>query len=207
MVTVRSRKPSSDESVLIEDIVQAFRILLTGRRNKFPENLVHARRVLSKVRSIFSNDATAEAFAYFCLNGAATAWILQTQLDMPEATAYRALKHLRATNIVTSALRVSKLKNSKGGPRPTIWAIQGATTEEISRALQLHYRMLSPKFRVAEQIAQTILDEYITPRRVGEISYREIVIKVKELRIPFSAPDIADLTANYLHEKGVKVWR
>jgi len=84
--------------------------------------------------------------------------------------------------------------------RLTAWAIQGAMAEEVSWALQLQYRMLSPKFRVAEEVAQTILDKYITPRRVGEISYREIVIKVRKLRIPFRAPDIADLAASYLND-------
>jgi hypothetical protein len=67
--------------------------------------------------------------------------------------------------------------------------------------------MLSPKFLVAEKAAQTILDEYITKRNVDEISYREIIIQVKELRIPFRTPDIADLAATYLNEKGIKVWR
>jgi hypothetical protein len=42
---------------------------------------------------------------------------------------------------------------------------------------------------------------------VDEISYREIIIQVKELRIPFRTPDIADLAATYLNEKGIKVWR
>ena len=67
--------------------------------------------------------------------------------------------------------------------------------------------MMSPKYRVAEEVAQTILDEYITPRNIWQISYKEIVIVVKELKIPFSTPDVADLAASYLHEKGVKVWR
>jgi hypothetical protein len=67
--------------------------------------------------------------------------------------------------------------------------------------------MLSPKFRVAEKVAQTIIDEYITKRNVFEISYREVVIKVKEMRIPFKTSDIATLAATYLHEMGVKVWR
>ena len=77
--------------------------------------------------------------------------------------------------------------------------------EVVSWALQIHYRMLSPKFRVAEEVAQTILDEYITPHRVGKISYREIVIKVRELRIPFRAPDIAELAASYLNDLGIKI--
>jgi hypothetical protein len=89
--------------------------------------------------------------------------------------------------------------------RLTAWAIQGAMAEEVSWALQLHYRMLSPKFRVAEEVAQTILDEYL--KRRDEISYREIVVKVRKLRIPFRAPDIADLAASYLNDLEIKVWR
>jgi len=77
--------------------------------------------------------------------------------------------------------------------------------EEVSWALQLRYRMLSPKFRVAEEVAQTILDEYL--QHQYEISYREMVIKVRELRIPFRAPDIADLAASYLNDLGINVWR
>jgi hypothetical protein len=51
------------------------------------------------------------------------------------------------------------------------------------------------------------MDEYVTKRNVIEISYKEIVIHVKELKIPFRTPDIANLAADYLHEKGIKVWR
>jgi hypothetical protein len=126
---------------------------------------------------------------------------------MPEPTAYRALKHLGSLKIIVPALKITKNRKSKGGPRPTIWAIEGASPEEVTEALRLHYRMLSPKYRVAEEVAQTIIDEYITPRQANEITYREIIIHVKELKIPFMASDVADLAASYLHEKGIKVWR
>jgi hypothetical protein len=126
---------------------------------------------------------------------------------MPEATVYRALKRLRAMGVVLPALKVSKVKRSKGGPRPTVWAIESASRDEVSNALKHHYRMLSPKFRIAEEVAQTILDEFIGKPEPLEINYREIMIHVRELKIPFKGPDIADLAAQYLHEKGIKVWR
>ena len=109
--------------------------------------------------------------------------------------------------VVVPAVKVPKIKDSKGGPRPTVWALKDADTEEIAGALRLHYRMLSPKFMVAEEVAQTILDEYISKKNLQEISYKEIIIQVKELRIPFRTPDIADLAATYLNDKGIKVWR
>jgi len=53
---------------------------------------------------------------------------------MPEATAYRALKQLRTLGFIVPALKVSKVRHSRGGPRPTIWALEGASQEEVARA-------------------------------------------------------------------------
>lgn len=207
----RNKKPSAsvsrDKSNFLKYVELYRRLLLLNEGNNLATTLKNIQELLSFSEKIFSSSAIAEAFLYFCLHGASTAWVLQNELNMPEATAYRALKRLRSLGIVIPALKVSKLKNSKGGPRPTVWALEGASTEEVAGALRLHYKMLSPKFRVAEEVAQTIIDEYLSVRNVEEISYREIVIKVKELRIPFRTPDIANLAANYLHEMGIKVWR
>jgi predicted transcriptional regulator len=183
------------------------RLLLLNEENNLGTTLKNIQELLSFSEKIFSSSAVAEAFLYFCLHGASTAWTLQNELNMPEATVYRALKRLRILKIIVPALKVSKMKNSKGGPRPTIWSLEGASTEEVARAMRIHYKMLSPKFRIAEEVAQTILDEYVYKRNVSEISYKEIIIQVKELRIPFRTPDIAELAATYLHDKGVKVWR
>ncbi len=183
------------------------RLLLLNEENNLGTTLKNIQELLSFSEKIFSSSAVAEAFLYFCLHGASTAWTLQNELNMPEATVYRALKRLRILKIIVPALKVSKMKNSKGGPRPTIWSLEGASTEEVARAMRIHYQMLSPKFRIAEEVAQTILDEYVSKRNVSEISYKEIIIQVKELRIPFRTPDIAELAATYLHDKGVKVWR
>jgi predicted transcriptional regulator len=188
--------------------VEVYReLLLLNEENNLATTLKNIQELLSFSEKIFSSSAVAETFLYFCLHGASTAWVLQNELNLPEATVYRAMKRLRALGIVVPALKVSKVKNSKGGPRPTVWSLERSSTQEISRALKVHYQMLSPKYRVAEEVAQTILDQYISTRKASKISYREIVIQIKEMRVPFSAPDIAELAAKYLHEKGVKVWR
>lgn len=88
-----------------------------------------------------------------------------------------------------------------------MWSIEGAGTDEISEALKLHTRALSPKYRVAEEAAQTILDNYMSKKASVEISYKEIVVQVRLMRMPFNTSDIADLAAQYLHERGIKVWR
>lgn len=164
-------------------------------------------QLFSLCKRIFSSDAIAKTFLYLCLHGAATAWILQVKLNLTEPTAYRTLKQLRTLNIVKPAVKIPKRLDSKGGPRPTVWAIEGATTEEISKAINLHIKTLSPKYRIAEEVAQTILDNYLSKRPTLEITYSEIVLQIKQLRIPFNIPDIADLTAKYLHERGIRIWR
>jgi predicted transcriptional regulator len=182
-------------------------LLLLNEKNNLTTTLKNIQDLLTFTEKVFSSPAVAEVFLYFCLHGAATAWVIQNELRLPEATAYRALKRLRSIGIVVPALKVSKVKSSKGGPRPTVWSLDGSSNEEVAKSLRLHYQLLSPKFQVAETVAQTILDEYINKRKLDEISYREIVVQVKELRVPFRTPDIADLAATYLNERGIKVWR
>ena len=204
----RSPKLSSIDERNFGKYVELYRrLLLLNEKNNLATTLKNIQELLSFSEKIFSSSAVAEAFLYFCLHGAATALVLQTELNMAEATVYRAIKRLRTLGIINPAIKVSKIKNSKGGPRPTVWALEGASTEEISRALRLHFKTLSPKYRVAEEVAQTILDEYMSSRSIQEISYKEILIHIKEMRIPFRAPDVADLAAQYLLERGIKVWR
>jgi len=207
---VRTSPYSEDNQVnLNHDIINIFKLLLSRRKNNSPEQLSYIHTILSKLGNIFSNKSTAEVFAYFCKpgNGAATAWILQNKLGIPEATVYRVLKDLRASGMIAPAIIIPKIKGSKGGPRATIWAIVGCSKDDIAQAFNLHRQLKSRKYRIAVEVAQTMLDSYIKPRRLTEISYREIIIHIKELRVPFRTPDIADLAAQYLHEQGVKVWR
>lgn len=201
------RVPPEDGRNPVYNIVYAFKLLLSLRGSNSTNSIIYKQTILSKVGGIFRNKSIAEVFIYLCLHGATTAWILQCHTDMSETTTYRVLRHLKSLGFIKPAIKVQKVKSSKGGPRPTVWILEGSSTEDVSRALKFHYRLLSPKYRIAEEIAQSILDDYITPRQATEITYTEIVIQVKELKIPFSAPDIADLTATYLHEKGIKVWR
>jgi len=117
-----------DEGTPIDDIIQTFKTLFKQRDN----DSTHI--FLSKLRNIFSGKHRSNVFTYFCLHGAATAWEIQCELKMAEATTYRALKDLRTFGFIAPALRVSKFRHNKGGPRPIIWALEGASQEEIARA-------------------------------------------------------------------------
>jgi len=101
---------------------------------------------------------------------------------------------------------MSKCFLRRSGPLPTIWGFLGCSDEEVTKAVTLHYRTLSPKYRATEKVAQTILDEFRLDQPL-EVRYTEIMHRVKAMKIPYSGPDVADLAAQYLHEKGIKVWR
>ena len=122
------RTLSADEGNPIGDIIQASKALFKQHDSD------SARIVLSKLRNIFGSKAVSTVFTYFCLHGAATGWEIQHELDMPEATAYRALKQLKILGFIMPALKISKVSHSKGGPRPTVWALEGASQEEVARA-------------------------------------------------------------------------
>lgn len=127
---------------------------------------------------------------------------------MPPSTSYQTLNRLKTLGFIEPVLKLPKRKLKRSGPIPRVWGLIGNyTDEEVAKTINLHYRSLFPKYRAAENVAQDILDNYIRPRQASEVSYREILIYIKETRVPFKAPDIADLAAQYLHEQGVKVWR
>ncbi|MBA7650072.1 hypothetical protein ES703_57873 [subsurface metagenome] len=122
----------------------AFKLLLDKCDNNSQGSATYKQTVLSKLRSIFISEAVSQVFAYFCLDGASTAWVLQCELNMPEATVYRALKRLRTIGVLVPTLKVSKPKRSKGGPRPTVWALEDALHDDVAEALGLHYQLLPP---------------------------------------------------------------
>jgi len=94
-----------------------------------------------------------------------------------------------------------------GGPRPTIYGLYGAKNEKVAECINLHYRTLSPKYLIAEEIAQTILTDYLKQRQTNEISIIEIRKHIKSLRKPFVTSDLSSMVAEVLKEMGVKVWR
>lgn len=128
------RKPSV-KGTPIYDFRQVFKSLFLGHSKEY------TRTVLSTLRGIFKSKATSKTFVYFLLHGAATTWTLQCELNMPEPTVYQTLKNLHDIEIIAPAEKMSKVKRRKGGPRPILWALDGATTEEVNEARRLHYKL------------------------------------------------------------------
>jgi hypothetical protein len=197
------------DSIPILYIIRAFRIILSNDSIISRSSLATDREILSACGRIFSSPWMGQAFIYLCRTGAVTAWLLQIQLGMPETTSHRVLKQLMALEIVEPVIKMPRRRMKRSGPIPKVWGLRGHyTPEDVAKAINLHYRTLSPKYRLAREVAQSMLTEYLEPRHLKEVSYREIVAYVRgNRRVSFNAPDIAELAADYIHEKGIKVWR
>jgi len=205
-VKVSTEIQSTSDCISPYSIVKAIRIILSND-DCIPKNDVTATLgTLSKLVTILRNPSLSQVFTYLITNGAATSWILQVQLGLPEASIYRSLRTLRVHGYITPQTRFNNKQSHRSGPRPKIWGVIDCTAEQVAEAYNLHQRCLSPKYRIAEEIAQTILDKY-AKNGWEEIAYRDIITYIKATQNQFKAPDIADLVSQYLTEKGVKVWR
>jgi hypothetical protein len=188
-------------------IIEKMKLLFYNESTNRIDELNQARRILSYIERIFSSPSYGEAFVYFLKYGAATAWILQVDLEMPEATAYRCLKKLRSLNLIERARRVRISKNTGGGPKPSVWALQGASSEQVAEAIIRHSRSLSPKYRVAEKLVQRALDRFYTIRNKNETSLQALTGEARAMNVRASERrDVAWIAMMMLKDKGVKVW-
>lgn len=194
-------------------ILKAIKLLLRIHKNNSLLDFIGTIKLLSysennleQVGKILSTRDLRKTAWHFLDYGASTALILQDRLGVSLATIYRYLTDLRAFKFIVPAIR-ARGESGRRGRRTNIFMVPDATPDQVNEARRLHFRLLSPKYRIAEEVAQSLLEDYLAPRQTLEITYREIILHVKELKTPFMAPDIALLAAQYLQEKGIKVWR
>lgn len=163
---------------------------------------------MNKLGEILGIEDLRNILYYFLDYGAATSLILQQRLKLNASKVYRRITILKDLDIIEPAVRMPSERRSKGGPRATVYKVPDADIVQVNDAINLHRKLLSPKYRVAEELAQVLLEEYIEPRGLKEITKREILVFVKERKVLFVSGDIAELMARYLqHQRGIKVWR
>lgn len=188
-------------------LIEKMQLLLLYESDNSPiQRAMRGEQLSSFLGNIFSSKAVGEVFVYLLDRKACTAWLLQVHLSVPEATVYRALKRLRTLGILEKVRKISKPLMSAGGPRPTVWALLGASGTDIASVIGEHNRSLSPKYRAAEQIVQTMMRDYTSIRVKQEITRKEIHFVVKEFDMPYRRYDVQLFVEQILKVKGVKVW-
>ncbi|GAG36338.1 unnamed protein product, partial [marine sediment metagenome] len=90
-------------------------------------------------------------------------------------------------------------------PRPEVFAIYGAHHEAIAKAIRIHARALSPKYRVAEKLIQAPLIQRGI-ELFNEVTFRDLAAVAIETEI-YNRRDVLEIATTILREKGVKVLR
>lgn len=160
-----------------------------------------------RVRSFLgtiSKKNTWEILIYLLQNGAITSVIARKRLGVPRRSAFRSLESLVDLGVIE--LKTRTKVPTRTGKAGNVYALLDANLEDIQGAVRVHNLLISSgKYRFAEGLAQTILEEF-EERNLVEYNYRQIVDRVKELQSPYSTHDLSQMVLKLLREKGIKVW-
>ena len=128
--------------------------------------------------------------------------MLQRDLKLPMASVYRELNSLIRLGLVE---RVMPRRDGVGRPY-TIYAVKGYRPEDVVEALHRATAGRSPVYSQVRDVTQLILEDYLEPRGLSEISWREILCETRVYCKGFYSGDVARLVARELSHMGVKVW-
>ncbi len=162
--------------------------------------------ILTDLGHILS-DRNLRRSAFYALDaGALTGRILKEVLGLNHTASIRAIQELTALGILSPSLPIHRPRGAKGGPRVTVYQTPEATSDQVAQTCELQRRLEAPKYRVALRYTQVILEEYLEPRHLDEITYRDLLDELRVRKVP-EYIDVADMTAQLLVARGVKVWR
>ena len=165
------------------------------------------RELLSSLATILVSPAVTKVFSYFVLYEASTALLLESRIEIPPTTVYRALKKLEKMRIIEKRGRISMKRRSEGGPKPHVYVLLTATDECIRKCRHEHLRMASPKYRVAEKFIMGFITDYLAPRKIEKVESFMLRKAISELDQPYSFGDVYQLSVMCLKEQGYDVWR
>lgn len=130
-------------------------------------------------------------------------------LELSETQVYRLVTQLKEWGIVKFAGSIDNRRKGgvKGGPQPQIITLAGKIyPEEILALREKYFKDQNPALAELKRIIPMLIDEYVDPNS-KEITYRQIVNKVRDTLPGYKFAPLADECARNLHEMGIKVWR
>lgn len=194
--------PPSDASNSLSHIISEIQLLLLSGSVNWQQRALHAEQLLAVLGSIFTSKQAGVLFVYFLERKAATAWTIQCDTSIPEATVYRILKRLMVLGVIEKCTTVGRMK-TKGGPRPRVYGLITCDGHDVARAIGIHRSLSNPLYRVAKVLTQQLLSE-----GVKEITIQQVRARVRSTNmLRFRPHEVAEAAVPMLHAEGVKVWR
>jgi len=101
--------------------------------------------------------------------------------------------------------RVMPRRDGVGRPY-AVYAVKGYRPEDVVEALHRAAAGRSPVYSQVRDVTQLILEDYLEPQGLSEISWREVLSETRAYCKGFYSGDVARLVARELSQVGVKVW-
>lgn len=164
------------------------------------------RQLVTKLGTILHSPTILETLEVLCDRKAATITTLCRDYRFDKMALSRSLGELRSMGLVLPTGKALHVKNL-GGPKPTVWAIIGYDPQDVAKANQEHNKTASPLYTESNRVAQIVLDDYLTPRRLSECNLSDISYYINKQNPGFPKPDFTNQVLTVLRSKGVTVWR
>lgn len=165
------------------------------------------KRLLSWIEKIVVSDIRKQIFLYFLEKKVSTIPVVSDHIDVPKSSVYREVKNLVQLGILEQVVRARYIKKI-AGRTPGIYGLKGTWgPDDVNLALELHRKLNMPSYVIVKKVSQSIMDEYLSRRIDLEIDYKEIITLCKQSCEGYYHSDISSQVADFLKDKGVKVWR
>ncbi len=159
-------------------------------------------QLLRRYESILDKKSRREVYYYFLENIVATAPLIQKQSTQSEQAIYRNVRWLNVHGFINSHGKIKNVKKG-GGPKPVLYALPGATSEQIARARIKIDKSYRQSHTLVLDLTQLLFEDVVDM----QIQYSKIVSIAKKRCKGFDLIGISDQVARELHEKGIKIWR
>jgi len=162
-----------------------------------------AYELFSKMR-IFKPKLTTVLF-YFMRAKAATCKVALQDINfISEAQFYRMTRELRKSGLIEFHHKARSSR--KGGPRSSVYAMPGATQDDVLNAIRKEHERFNPMYKTSARVLQVIMDDFIEPQGLKEFHFNQVRAVAKNFETDgFYIVDITKQVCKMLIERGVKM--
>lgn len=158
------------------------------------------KELLKNYESIMEKRGRRTVYFYFLENIAATGALIMAETGLSEPGAYGHMKWLYQNGFIEAHAKVRSLK--KGGPRPVLYSLPGASKEQLARAILKIRKSRTQSYKLVLELTQLIWEDI----QDMETQMSKIVYLSRKHSSGFHFMDVAKLVARELKEKGVTIW-
>ena len=159
------------------------------------------KEILARHTPIMTSQVRREVYFWFLQKNAGIPNMILTDLSFDQANVYREIYWLKKNGYIDSYGTIKVVKRS--GPKPTLYGLPDLTKETIARSIVAAQESYTSVYKVVRELTQRIFEDI----KFEEIQFKKIVDLSKYNNQGFHFLDIANMVANELHNRGVKVWR